>query len=275
MSRSKRTPKLIFGGGAAIASAGGAPASLPTVAATDLPFETKELRAGLARFTSQQFDFADGRQTRLGAVRWGVYAFFDYDDKPIYVGQTKATLGDRIGRHLTNQRTDVVAMNVLDPFEVHSIKVWPLPQFQHVTKDSPKSERVAANKHLNALEFQVFESLQHEEFSFLNEKDPVRPADASQVETPAEISGQVVSDEVKRLRDHPDLRIARRASTLAKLAQKISERDVNPGLRRALVSQSTRLLDLAKQRYEAIQELRRRGVIVVPDAVDDEEDDSI
>ncbi len=250
-------------------------AGLPTVSATDLPFETKELRAGLSRFTNQVFKFEDGRETRLGAVRWGVYAFFDYDGKPIYVGQTKATFGDRIGRHLTNQRTDVVAMNVLDPFEVHSIKVWPLPQFQRVTKDSPKEERTAAIRHLNALEFQVFESLQHEEFSFLNEKDPIRPTDSYQVEIPTEISGQVVSDEVKRLRDHPDLRIARRASTLAKLAQKISERDVNPGLRRAMVSQATRLLDLAKQRYDAVQDLRRRGVIVVPDAVDDERDDSI
>lgn len=45
--------------------------------------------------------------------------------EPIYVGQTYESLRSRIGRHLTNQRTDAVAMNVLDPFEVTEIEVWP------------------------------------------------------------------------------------------------------------------------------------------------------
>lgn len=42
------------------------------------------------------------------------------------MGQTYESLRDRIGRHLTNQRTDAVAMNVLDPFEVAEVEVWPL-----------------------------------------------------------------------------------------------------------------------------------------------------
>src|SRR5206468_12870946 len=58
--------------------------------------------------------------------KWGIYGFFDYDGEPIYVGQTYEGLGSRIGRHLNNQRTDAVAMNVLDPFEVAEIRVWPL-----------------------------------------------------------------------------------------------------------------------------------------------------
>src|SRR2546425_8318935 len=62
----------------------------------------------------------------IGSHKWGIYAFFDYDGEPIYVGQTYEGLGSRIGRHLTNQRTDAVAMNVLDPFEVCEIRVWPL-----------------------------------------------------------------------------------------------------------------------------------------------------
>lgn len=80
---------------------------------------------------------------------------------------------------------------------------------------------------------------------------------------------------VKGLRDHPDLRIARRAGTLAKLAQKISERNVDPGLRRALVSQSTRLLDLATKRYEAVKlqkvkpkRQRRSGTETIEDMLD-------
>ncbi|RYF24679.1 MAG: GIY-YIG nuclease family protein, partial [Comamonadaceae bacterium] len=94
------------------------------------------------------------RTIRLGAVRWGVYAFYDYDNEPIYVGQTKEKIGTRIRRHLTNQRTDAVAMNVLDPLEVHSVCVWPMPQFQDRSASDP-----IAIAHLNALEHSVFQRL--------------------------------------------------------------------------------------------------------------------
>ena len=56
---------------------------------------------------------------RRGCI--GVYAFYDYDKEPIYVGQTWETFGDRIGRHLTGQRSDVVANRLLDPFEVSDV----------------------------------------------------------------------------------------------------------------------------------------------------------
>lgn len=220
---------------------------LPSVSATDLPFETEQLRAGLAKFLDQRI--AVGSQTiRLGSVRWGVYAFFDYDNEPIYVGQTKEMLGTRIRRHLTNQRTDAVAMNVLDPFEVHSIEVWPLHDFWETNSRSPKYSEALA--HLNALEHQVYAALllKSEFGAVLNEKDP--PTPTAQVQLPPSVRGQIVSAEVSRLRDHPDLRIARRAATLAKLAQVISERKVQRGLRRTLLAQAQRLQSLAKRRYE-------------------------
>ncbi len=55
---------------------------------------------------------------------------FDHGGEPIYVGQTNEQLRVRIRRHLTNQRTDAVAMKVLDPFEVFEIEIWPLPDFE-------------------------------------------------------------------------------------------------------------------------------------------------
>lgn len=67
--------------------------------------------------------------TPIGNWTCGVYTFYDYDDKPIYVGQTSERLRTRIRRHLTNQRTDAVAMSVLDPFEVFKIEVWPLVEY--------------------------------------------------------------------------------------------------------------------------------------------------
>src|SRR5690606_23380064 len=85
------------------------------------PFETEDLRANLAAFLDTPFDDPAGHKVRVGNYKWGVYAFFDYDGEPIYVGQTNEMLRTRIRRHLTNQRTDAVAMSVLDPFEVYEI----------------------------------------------------------------------------------------------------------------------------------------------------------
>lgn len=103
------------------------------IATKSPPRETVELRKGLDAFLRQSLgiyttDAPLGKNLApisVGAVKWGVYAFFDYDGEPIYVGQTRESLATRIRRHLTNQRTDAVAMSVLDPFEVKTIKVWP------------------------------------------------------------------------------------------------------------------------------------------------------
>ena len=47
-----------------------------------------------------------------------MYAFFDCDVEPIYVGQAIEVLRGRVGRHLTDRRSDAVGKCVLDPFEV-------------------------------------------------------------------------------------------------------------------------------------------------------------
>jgi hypothetical protein len=77
------------------------------------------------------FEEMDDEGRLVGDAKFGVYAFFDYDGEPIYVGQTREGLRTRIRRHLTNQRTDAVAMNVLDPFEVLEIAMWPLWELEN------------------------------------------------------------------------------------------------------------------------------------------------
>jgi excinuclease UvrABC nuclease subunit len=69
----------------------------------------------VAFLDSEFYDPISKQQVKVGNFKWGVYAFFDYDGEPIYIGQTKEQLRTRIRRHLTNQRTDAVAMSVLDP----------------------------------------------------------------------------------------------------------------------------------------------------------------
>jgi GIY-YIG catalytic domain len=215
------------------------------------PFETQWLREGLTAFFKMKYsDPVTGALKNVGSYTWGAYAFYDYDGEPIYVGQTKERLSGRIGRHLTNQRTDAVAMSVLDPFEVAEIEVWPLPEFEGVNSKHP--DFVRACHHLDALEHAIFTKLKAEsQFkAVLNEKDP--PTPTVKINVPLSMRGRVVSDKVMELRNHPDVRIARRALTVSRLAQVISERDVKFGLRRVLVTQAKRLQSLAQRRFDSL-----------------------
>ncbi|MEW5837437.1 MAG: GIY-YIG nuclease family protein [Pseudomonadota bacterium] len=210
-----------------------------------LPFETEALRDSLQAYLDQVVaDAASGESRKLGSFQWGVYAFFDYEGEPIYVGQTNEMLRVRIRRHLTNRRTDAVAMNVLDPFEVCYVEVWPLAAFQ-----GRSAKDTEAKAHLDALEFAIFEKCINESAfkAVLNEKEPPKPTVEPII--PMSYRGKIVTEEVSKLRDHPDLRIARRALVMARLAQIISERKVAKGLRRALLTQAERLRWLTEQRF--------------------------
>lgn len=217
------------------------------------PFETRDLRNNLARIFDTPFrDPNSGEEKKIGNYRWGVYAFYDYDGEPIYVGETNESLRTRIRRHLTNQRTDAVAMSVLDPFEVHKIALWPLPQFEHVVGDK-HPDRAIAIAHLKSLEEIIYKNaVKASAFkAVLNEKIP-KPKHRVHVNVPDSVESVVVSPDVYEIRAHPDTRIARRASTIAKLAQVISERQVQVGLRNVLTVQAQRLQALAERRFEAL-----------------------
>jgi len=211
------------------------------------PFETEDLRENLARFLDAPFNWDDGPPMSVGNFRWGVYAFFDYDGEPIYVGQTNERIRTRIRRHLTNQRTDAVAMSVLDPFEVFEIEVWPLPGLQGL----PRTD-ADARRQLDALERLITtRAIENSQFkAILNEKDP--PVGKLTLEAPPSFRDRIVSERVFELRSHPDFRLARRALILSRLAQVISERKVQGGLRRVLLTQAKRLQWLAARRYDAL-----------------------
>jgi hypothetical protein len=196
----------------------------------------------IRRSITNALNLAGDRNRKVGDSRFGVYAFFDYDGEPIYVGQTKEKLRVRIRRHLTNHRTDAVAMNVLDPFEVADIEMWPLWDL------SDSSPQIATEK-LNATEYTVFQNvLAKSSFgAVLNEKD-IGPT--QMVELPPSIRVRIIPEGLFETRKHPDVRIARRSNTIAGLAKVISERDVSPGLRRTLVTQAQRLQALASARFE-------------------------
>jgi hypothetical protein len=205
--------------------------------AIGLPSDVASIRREIKSF----FDSHDDGGHRIGGRKWGVYAFYDYDGEPIYVGQTFEGLGSRIGRHLTNQRTDAVAMNVLDPFEVAEICVWPL-DLGHLNAEEQK-------EHFDRAESTVFEKVVAESKlgAVLNEKPP---RSTPSVKLPKCYRQRIIPDDIFPHRKHPDIRIARRANTIASLARVISERKVSKGLRQTLLTQARRLERLAKERLK-------------------------
>jgi len=141
------------------------------------------------------------------------------------VGQTEESLSARIGRHLTNQRTDAVAMNVHGPFEVAYIRMWPL-NLAGLGKRSVRQK-------LDAAEYTAYRLLLKGSKlkAILNEKPPT---ETELVELPEPVEGCIVPQELFPIRRHPDVRIERRAATIASLARVISERKVSKGLRSTL-----------------------------------------
>lgn len=207
----------------------------------DPPAEVAQIRAEIAAF----FDQADDQGRRIGSARCAVYAFFDYDAEPIYVGQTVEALSGRVGRHLTGRRSDAVGKFVLDPFEVLEIEVWPLFEQQ----DSSIQDR---KKVADRLEYAVYQKcLAESRFNAVLNEAAITPADP--IDLPQSYRGPIIPDELYEMRKHRDIRIARRARTIANLAGLISEREIRGkglGLRKTLLVQAQRLQALAQERWD-------------------------
>jgi hypothetical protein len=206
-----------------------------------LPEDVAAIRSEIRKF----FAMKDEKGMRIGSYKHGIYAFYDYDGEPIYVGQTEEKLSGRVSRHLTNQRTDAVAMNVLDPFEVAYIEVWPLDEC--VKSLSRKDKKLI----LDRAEYTVFQKVLRESVlgAVLNEKEM---APRSEIKLPPSHKQRIIPESIYHQRKHPDIRIARRATTIANLARVISERDVSSGLRRTLLTQARRLERLSAQRVHEL-----------------------
>ena len=218
---------------------------MPRGRRNDPPSEVNALYDGLE--SAMNTELPDGR--RIGDCRWGVYLFYDYDGEPIYAGQTYENLRGRIGRHLTNQRTDAVAMSVLDPFEVGEVEVWPFWQWDDVGRGHRRFAHTKSK--LDQAEYTVYcHALAASEFhAILNEKPPTATAT---IGLPHSHRLSILDPSLRRAREHPDIRLARRARTIANLARVISERRVEAGIRRTLWAQAQRLEALARRRLETL-----------------------
>ncbi|OKI45251.1 excinuclease ABC subunit C [Micromonospora sp. CB01531] len=205
------------------------------------------------RLLDQALSALDDEGRKWADARWGCYAFFDYDGEPIYVGQTNEQLRTRVRRHLTNQRTDAVAMRILDVFEVAEMELWPLWEFDNVTKKRDPDGFKAAQARLDTVEYTAYlKAIAASRFqAILNEKiPPLSPT----TDLPPSRRFPLISEETRAERGHPDVRIARRAETISRLAAVAHERgEVSDGLRRVLVIQAIRLAYISAVRLAYVE----------------------
>lgn len=181
-------------------------------------------------------DHASGK--KLGQCI-GVYAFYDHDGEPIYVGQTWAKFSERVGRHLTGQRSDTLAYRILDPFEVAEFELYPVDHLRSDPEKQAKLDAIEYSVYLNAIEHSKYRAI-------LNEKIPPL---SEPVALPKSYRFELIPEDLRDDREHPDVRIARRAETLSRVAAVAHERgEVSSGLRRVIVIQAVRLADLAAAR---------------------------
>ena len=119
---------------------------------------------------------------------------------------------------------------------------WNLMLGAHLSADEQGEQ-------LDRAEFTVFQKVIAESKlgAVLNEKPPrTMPT----VELPKSYRRRIIPDDIFPHRKHPDIRIARRANTIASLARVISERKVSRGLRQTLLTQARRLERLAEERLK-------------------------
>lgn len=134
-------------------------------------------------------------------------------------------------------------MSVIDPFEVAEIEMWPFWEI----------DKAKADETLDRAEYTVYlHALRQSRFNVvLNEKD-IKPADS--IDLPKSVRVSILPADLRRMREHPDICLARRARTIANLARVISERSVRTGIRRTLWAQARRLEHLAKTRLEEFED---------------------
>ena len=203
------------------------------------PQDVRDIQEEIKKF----YDTEDEQGRKIGNAFCGIYAFYDYEGEPIYVGRTIEKVRGRIGRHLTGRRSDAVGKFVLDPVEVAEVEVWPFFGISPKTAEEKKEAKLLMDK----AEYTVFEKLLQESAigAILNEEE-ISPTEL--IELPRSHRARIIPAHIYAREQHPDIRIARRASTIASLARLISERNVSLGLRRTLLTQAKRLERLADRR---------------------------
>lgn len=129
----------------------------------------------------------------------GVYILCDLDNVPVYVGQSKDGIRQRVQRHLTSARSDVIANRQIDVWEI--AYVWEYP--------------VEEKSHLDPLEAALFHRF-NATSRLMNGTNPLEPLSDISIPEPANAI-QVMPDHEISERKNTEQRLPRQALHYAQL----------------------------------------------------------
>jgi hypothetical protein len=127
----------------------------------------------------------------------GVYVLCDLDNVPIYVGQSVDGIRQRVQRHMTSARSDIIANRQVDVWEIAWVWAYPVPS---------KSE-------IDELESRLF-AVFHGASKLFNGSRPRGISNGSPPPVPFQMV-QVLSDEDISARRDPAQRLPRQAAHYA------------------------------------------------------------
>ena len=141
------------------------------------------------------------RKKAVGALtpKVGVYVLCDLDNVPVYVGQSTDGIRQRVQRHLTSARSDVIANRQIDVWEIAFVWEYPVKE-------------KAALAELEAALFHCF----NPKSRLMNGTTPPEPAAPLVTLEPAKVV-QVMSDDEIAERKDPELRLPRQAGHYAQI----------------------------------------------------------
>lgn len=153
----------------------------------------------------------------------GVYALCDLDGVPIYVGQSKDGIRNRVYRHLTSARSDIIANRQIDVWEI--AWVWAYP--------------VGAKEELDSLEALLYHTF-NPRSQLINGTVPVKPASIENLPEPSQRIQVMADAEILAKRD-PVQRLPRQATHYAQIVGHFLEVKDSKEIARAMAAHFQRL----------------------------------
>lgn len=153
----------------------------------------------------------------------GVYVLCDLDEVPLYVGQSKDGIQNRVRRHLTSARSDIIANRQIDIWEVAYVWTYPL----------------AEKKDIGPLEALLFHHF-NPQSQLINGSVPAVPTDVTNVPEPAQRVQVMTSEEIASRKESPH-RLPRQANHYAEIVGHFLEVKQSKQIARAMSAHFQRL----------------------------------
>jgi hypothetical protein len=154
----------------------------------------------------------------------GAYALCDLDNVPIYVGCSFDGIQNRVRRHLTSARSDIIANRLIDVWELAYVWAWPVSQ----------------SKQIKPLEAHLFHRFDVKS-RLMNGAILPRPKKKLGFSIPTPVEIPILSDEERNLRREAAYRFPRQVEHVQRLVDHILTVKDTKDLHRALRAHFDRL----------------------------------